>query len=79
MGKCFIVNAPLAFRGIWAVVTPWLPPRTLLKIEVLGKEYKERLKVLVDADKIPTMLGASGLNYTYIFAVMHTYIELTLT
>jgi len=50
MGKCFIVNAPWVFKGIWAVVQPWLPPRTLLKIEFFGKggEFKARLKQLVD-------------------------------
>lgn len=30
----FIVNAPLIFRSIWAIVRPWLEARTQRKIQV---------------------------------------------
>ena len=62
MGKCFIVNAPWVFSGIWAVVKPWLPPRTLAKIEFYGKgpEFLAALKQFVDSDKIPSKYEGSA-------------------
>jgi len=60
MGKCFIVNAPMVFKAIWVIVKPWLPARTLLKIEVLGAGYQDRLQELVEVQKIPCSLGGKG-------------------
>ena len=57
MGKCFIVNAPWVFQGIWAVVKPWLPPRTLAKIEFYGKgnEFKDAMRKFVEEPSHPSL------------------------
>ena len=34
--KIYILNAPLVFRAVWAIVKPWLHPKTLAKINILS-------------------------------------------
>lgn len=34
--KIYILNAPLVFRAVWAIIKPWLHPKTLAKINILG-------------------------------------------
>jgi hypothetical protein len=34
LGRICIINAPLVFKAIWALVKPLLNPRTLSKIQV---------------------------------------------
>jgi len=62
MGKCYIVNAPWVFKGMWAVVKPWLPPRTLLKVEFFGKgdQFKVRMQELIDLEKAPVAFGGTA-------------------
>lgn len=39
----FIVNAPMMFTGIWAIIKMWLDEKTKNKITILGSSYKEEL------------------------------------
>lgn len=34
LGRICIINAPMVFKAIWALVKPLLNPRTLSKIQV---------------------------------------------
>jgi len=57
--KRFIVNAPTAFKAMWAVVRPWLDKRTQKKIEVHGGNFSSKLLELVDSENLPAFLGGS--------------------
>eukprot|EP00250_Pteridium_aquilinum_P011251 c19936_g2_i1 orf=233-1192(+) len=59
LGKMFIVNAPTAFKAVWAVIKPWLDKRTQKKIEVHGSNFTSKLLELVDAENLPEFLGGS--------------------
>lgn len=59
LGKMFIVNAPTAFKAVWAVIKPWLDKRTQRKIEVHGSNFTSKLLELVDAENLPEFLGGS--------------------
>ncbi|KAH9533776.1 hypothetical protein CY35_18G070300 [Sphagnum magellanicum] len=59
LGKMFIVNAPTAFKAMWAVVRPWLDKRTQKKIEVHGGNFSSKLLELVDSENLPAFLGGS--------------------
>jgi hypothetical protein len=36
LGRICIINAPMVFKAIWALIKPLLNPRTLSKIQVTG-------------------------------------------
>ncbi|KAG2208154.1 hypothetical protein INT47_010516 [Mucor saturninus] len=57
--RLFIVNAPSAFVVMFKVIKPWLNPRTLDKIHVLGKGYESVLLKYIDAENLPTFLGGT--------------------
>ncbi|XP_024396611.1 phosphatidylinositol/phosphatidylcholine transfer protein SFH1 [Physcomitrium patens] len=59
LGKMFIVNAPTAFKAMWAVIKPWLDKRTQKKIELHGGHFSSRLLELVDCENLPEFLGGS--------------------
>jgi hypothetical protein len=59
LGKMFIVNAPTAFKAMWAVVRPWLDKRTQKKIEVHGGNFSPKLLELVEGENLPAFLGGS--------------------
>eukprot|EP00939_MAST-03C_sp_MAST-3C-sp1_P003516 g3516.t1 len=55
--RIVIVNAPLIFRTIWAVIKPWLPERTIKKISIHGGDYAESLLRDVDEKYVPVAYG----------------------
>ncbi|CAO3609738.1 unnamed protein product [Cunninghamella blakesleeana] len=57
--RLFVVNAPSAFLIMWKVIKPWLDQRTLDKVHILGKDYKECLLKYIDSDALPEFLGGS--------------------
>ncbi|KAK7056797.1 hypothetical protein VNI00_002514 [Paramarasmius palmivorus] len=59
MGQLAIINAPSSFALIWGVIKPWLAKETAEKVDIMGKDYKERLLELVDADSLPSILGGN--------------------
>jgi hypothetical protein len=52
LGKMFIVNAPTAFKAIWAMIKPWLDKRTQKKIELHGGHFSSKLLELVDSENL---------------------------
>lgn len=62
MFKIYLVNAPMVFRAIWAIIKPWLHPITVAKVNILGSS-KEAVKKLeqdgVPLASIPTWLGGT--------------------
>ncbi|KAF8555231.1 CRAL/TRIO domain-containing protein [Imleria badia] len=59
MGQLAIINAPPSFTFIWSVIKPWLAKETVEKVDILGKDYKEVLLQIVDADNLPASLGGN--------------------
>ena len=39
LGKYFVVNAPMMFTAIWAVIKAWIDEKIKKKIQVLGKSF----------------------------------------
>lgn len=48
MGKMFIINSPLVFKTVWAVIKGWIDEKTRAKIEILGSGYMKKLTDLVE-------------------------------
>lgn len=55
-----IINAPSAFRAIWAMVKPLLNKRTQDKIEICPKDYYSVLTKWIDEENIPEYLGGKS-------------------
>jgi hypothetical protein len=55
--RMVIINAPLSFRGVWAVIKPWLDVKTRAKVENHGSNYQKRLQELVAPEHTPTIFG----------------------
>ena len=60
MGKLFVINAPMLFSGIFAIVKNWLDERTKRKITVCRGDYLKILRQFIDDDQIPAYLGGTG-------------------
>ena len=50
MGRLFVVNAPMLFSAIFAVIKSWLDERTRRKIMVCSSNHIEKLRELIDDD-----------------------------
>lgn len=48
MGQTFIVNAPMLFSGVWAVIKGFLDEKTRKKIAIKGGSYQKDLLDLVE-------------------------------
>eukprot|EP00878_Enallax_costatus_P021465 GHUV01022722.1.p1 GENE.GHUV01022722.1~~GHUV01022722.1.p1 ORF type:complete len:454 (+),score=138.54 GHUV01022722.1:1181-2542(+) len=57
LGRICIINAPLVFKAIWALVKPLLNPRTLSKIQICQSNYTKDLLEWIDAENLPEWLG----------------------
>ena len=59
MGNMFIVNAPMLFSGIWAVVKGFLDEKTRNKIKIIGSNFLPTLTEYWDINDIPTFMGGN--------------------
>lgn len=59
LGNMFIVNSGYLFSGLWALVKPWIDPKTQKKIIIESGSGKKKLLELVDEDKLPEFLGGT--------------------
>jgi|Transcript_759 hypothetical protein len=57
MGNLFVVNAPMLFSGIWAVVKGFLDEKTRGKIKIIGSNFLPTLEQFLTIDQIPSFLG----------------------
>lgn len=57
MGNMLIVNAPMLFSGIWAVVKGFLDEKTRGKIKIVGGNFMSSLEAFLDRSDIPDFLG----------------------
>jgi len=56
----FIINAPMWFTSIWAVVSTWVNPHTRDKIKILGKHYSDELLKAIDKESLPVCYGGTN-------------------
>jgi hypothetical protein len=59
LGTMFIVNSPMLFSGVWAVIKGFLDEKTRNKIKIYRGNYQKDLLELVDAENLPEFLGGS--------------------
>jgi hypothetical protein len=57
MGQCYIVNAPMIFTGVWAIVKGFLDEKTRNKISIKGGKFEKELLELVEPENLPDFLG----------------------
>jgi len=57
MGNLFVVNAPMLFSGIWAVVKGFLDEKTREKIKIVGSNFLPTLEQFIPIEEIPSFLG----------------------
>jgi hypothetical protein len=55
--RMVIINAPMSFRGVWAIAKPWLDPVTQAKIQIVGSKYQKVLKEFIPHERLPAMYG----------------------
>lgn len=51
LGRMFIINAPLLFSGVWAMIKPWIDEKTRDKIVIIRSEYLDKLLEVVSTSK----------------------------
>jgi hypothetical protein len=65
LGTILVINAPVYFTVIWAVVRPWLDPNVLEKVQILGGNYLETLRRFIDDKYIPSELGGTCEDFAW--------------
>jgi len=59
LSRCFIVNTPLFFYGIWKIIRLFLNDITRDKVRILDRNYKPELLKFIDASNLPQWLGGA--------------------
>ena len=57
LGRCYIINAPWLFTGVWAVVRHFLDTATQEKFTILGSGYKDALMEAIGPDDLLECYG----------------------
>eukprot|EP00001_Collodictyon_triciliatum_P168257 29751_1 len=60
MWQIYLVNSPMIFRAVWAMVKPWLHPITVNKIQIIGsakEAIKQMNKQHIPTSAIPKWMG----------------------
>ena len=63
MGQTFIVNAPMLFSGVWAIIKGFLDEKTRKKIVIKGSGYQKDLLEIVDSENLPDFLGGKCTSF----------------
>ena len=59
MGQCFVVNAPMVFSALYAIIKGFLDERTRSKVRIIGANYQPILLEHIDAANLPEFLGGT--------------------
>lgn len=62
----FVINAPVYFTALWAIVKPWLDPLTLQKIQILGEDFYPTLSKYISEETIPVELGGKKADFSWV-------------
>eukprot|EP00483_Globobulimina_turgida_P012549 UN12572 len=57
--KMYIINAPWPFRFAWKIISNFVHPITVAKIDILGSDYINTLKKKIALDQIPKAYGGT--------------------
>lgn len=57
MGATLIVNAPMVFSGVWAIVKGFIDEKTRKKFKIVGSSYRTTMLEFIDEHNIPSFLG----------------------
>ena len=57
MGAAYIINAPMLFSMLWAIVKGFLNERTRSKVRIFGSSYRDFLREKIDPENLPKFLG----------------------
>ena len=60
-----MINAPIYFTAIWAMVRPWIDAVTVEKIQIFGSNYGDALKTYVNLDQIPVEYGGTNESFPW--------------
>ena len=60
LGQLMIVNAPMLFTGVFAIVKGWLDEKTRQKIQILGGGYTPKLLEFIDKEQLADFLGGDN-------------------
>eukprot|EP00483_Globobulimina_turgida_P002906 UN02911 len=58
--KMYIINAPWPFRFAWKIISNFIHPITVAKIDILGSDYINTLKKRIALDEIPKSYGGTS-------------------
>ena len=58
--KMYIINAPWPFRFAWKIISNFIHPITVKKIDILGSDYINTMKKKISLDQIPKAYGGQG-------------------
>ena len=59
MGQVLIVNAPMIFSALYAIIKGFLDERTRSKVRIVGSNYVPVLLEHIDAENLPEILGGT--------------------
>lgn len=54
-----IINSPMLFTAVWALIKPLLDEATVKKISIIGSSFKKDLLEVIDEQNIPVAYGGS--------------------
>jgi hypothetical protein len=57
--RFFVINAPIFFTAVWAMVRPFLDADTVAKFKIIGSNYLPTLLEFINDDQIPEDWGGS--------------------
>ena len=60
LGKMLIINAPVTFVSVWAIIKGFIDHHTRTKVEVMGHNYLRRVLEIVPEENFPVYLGAKA-------------------
>ncbi len=61
----FVINAPIYFTAIWAVVKPWVDAVTVKKIQIYGSNFQDVLKAQIADDQLPVEYGGTKTDFPW--------------
>ena len=62
-----IINAPVYFTAIWAIIKPWLDPITLKKIRICGSSFLDVLQSVIPIENIPVEYGGTKNDFSWTY------------
>lgn len=62
MRKCYMINTPWVFHGVWYVVRGMLAAKTVAKVAVMGHSFQEELHKEIAPEYIPSKTATTPLH-----------------